>query len=153
VVDRNVSREPGADVAAFDQIVRQQGVLRKPTMRRGFVRGNVVDALPSEAALAEQILIYVGDSGRIRVDTWMTRVDRRETRAMRARQRDPDARLHDAESTHDATALRVILRAVQRVRQRADEERGVSRGKHGVRVERDDVSHALNCITVADDDG
>src|SRR5438445_316594 len=72
---------------------------------------------------------------------------------MRARQRDADARLGETEAAHDASALRIVLRAVERVGECADEEHGVARGQHGVSIERDDVSHTTNRGRVALDDG
>ena len=59
VVDGDVGCKRGTDVAAFDQVMRQQRVFGKPAVRRRLVRGEVIDAFAGEAALAEEILIHV----------------------------------------------------------------------------------------------
>src|SRR5205814_9399747 len=64
VVDVDVGRERGTHVATFDEIMRQQRVLGKTTVGRRLERGNIVDPLAGEAALAEEILIDVGDGRR-----------------------------------------------------------------------------------------
>src|SRR5690606_5109330 len=86
VVDRDVRREAGTRVAAFDQVVREQGILREPAVCRGLERIDVVDAFAGVAALAVQVLVDVGYGCRVRIDARMPGIDRREARLVCARQ-------------------------------------------------------------------
>src|SRR5689334_8657738 len=70
---------------------------------------------------------------------------------MRARQRDRDTRLHDAEAAHHTPQRRVELRTIEWMRHRAHEQRRRARRQHRIRVERDHVAHLANYVHVADD--
>ena len=56
---------------------------------------DIVDPLAGEASFTVQVLVDVGDRGRVRVHAGMPGVDRRETGAIRAPERDPDPRLEN----------------------------------------------------------
>ena len=71
----------------------------------------------------------------------MPRVHDGKARLMRAGQRHTHARLQDAVASHDPTAHGIIHRAIERMRNRADECRCGIRREHRVGVERDDVAH------------
>ncbi len=142
VVDDDVGGQPGAGVAPLDQVVREQRVLREAAVR-GLLEGvDVVDPLPGEAPLAVEVLVDVGDRGGVRVHARVAGVDGGEARAVRAGQRDTHPRLEDAVAAHHAPARRVVDRAVERVGQRADQQRRRVGREHGVGVERDHVAHA-----------
>ena len=84
-------------------------------MRRFFERIDLVDAFAGEASLAVEILINVGDGGRIWIDARMPRVDRSEVRAVCARQRHSDPRLYDAVAFRDAPDSFVVVGTIQRM--------------------------------------
>ncbi len=79
----------------------------------------------------------------------MPGVDGGEPRLACARERHAHARLQNAVASHDATALGVVLGAIQRMRDRADERRCRTARQHGVGVERDDVANAAQPWQVA----
>ena len=69
---------------------------------------------------------------------------------MRARERNPDARLQDPVAAHDATEVGVVHGTVERVRQGSHEERRRVRRKDGVGVQGDHIAHAPHRLEVAD---
>jgi hypothetical protein len=101
VVDLDVGRQPGPRVVPLDQVVREQGVLGEAPVRRPLEGIDVVDPLPGEASLAVEVLVDVGHRRRVGVDSRMPGMDRREVRAVRARQRDADPRLEDPVAADD----------------------------------------------------
>ena len=120
-------------------------------MGRFFERIYVVDPLPGEASLAVEILIHIGYRGRVRIDTGMSRVDRGKVGFVGARERHTDPRLDDPVPLGYASDLRIVVRAVERVRDRSDEQlRRISR-QYRVRVECYDVTHEGEPARVADD--
>ena len=126
----------------FEQIVRQQRVLRHAVLERRHEGVHVVQALAREDAFAEQILIRVGHRRGVRIHARVPRVQPREQRARRARERDAHARLQNAVAFGDAARPRVERRPVQRMGDDADQlPRGIA-GQAGVAVERDAVPHA-----------
>ncbi len=151
VVDVDVRRQTGARVAPLDEVVRQKAVLGKAPLRRTLEGIDVVDPLPGEAPLAVQVLVHVGHGRRVRIDARMPRVDGGEVRAIGARQRHADARLEDPVAAHDTPARGVVHGAVQRMRQRADEQRGRVRRKDRVGVQGDHVAGRPDRLHVADD--
>ena len=103
----DVRDERDARVQALEQVVRQQRVLRHGVFERRGERVDVVEALAGEDAFAEQILVGVGDRGRVGIDAGVPGVEPREQRAGRARERDADARLEDAVALGDAADRRI----------------------------------------------
>src|SRR5450759_3746277 len=81
----------------------------------------------------------------------MSRVDRGEVGFMRTRERHADPWLDDSVPLGDMSDIRIVVRAVERVRDRSDEKlRRVSR-QHRVRVERYDVAYEREPARIADD--
>ena len=64
----DVGHEPGPREDALEQVVAQQRVLGHAVRHRRCERVDVVDPLAGEAALAEQVLVHVGDGGGVGVD-------------------------------------------------------------------------------------
>ena len=140
VDDLDVGHETRARVEPFEEIVREQRILRHTAIEGRLERIDVVEALAGEDPLVEQVLIGIGHGGRVGVDARMSGVDTREDRARRARHRDTDARLQDAVALGDAPQRRIDLRLIQRVKNDADQGlRGIAR-QVGIRVERDAVA-------------
>ena len=146
----DVRDERDARVQAFEQVVRQQRVLRNRIFERRGERVDVVQALPGEDALAEQVLVGVGDGGRVRVDAGVTRVQPREQRAGSARERDTDARLEDAVPLGDTATRRIERRPIQRMGDDANQLPGGVARQSRVAVERDAVTHLRQDRRVAD---
>ena len=102
VDDLDVGDQGRPRIEAFEEIVRQQRVLRHPALERRGERVDIVEALAGENAFVEQVLVDVGHGGRVRVDAGVAGVGPREQRARRARHRDADARLQDPVALGDA---------------------------------------------------
>ncbi len=129
----------------------EDAVLRKPAPQRALERIHVVDALADERALVEEVLVDVGDGARVRVDAGVVRAELGIARAVGARQVYGHARLQDAVAVgHDLLAL-VVVRAVQGMRQRADELAGRVARQLRVGIQRDHVLHLLQHRGRADD--
>ena len=60
VVDNDITGKPGAGIVAFEQIVREQHVLRKAAFRDTLEDLDIVDPFAGVTALAVEILIYIG---------------------------------------------------------------------------------------------
>ena len=90
---------------ALEQIVAQHRVVGHAALQRGLEGVDVVDALAGVGALAEQVLVDVGDRRRVGIDAAVAGEDALEQRAFRAdRQRRRDARLQHAVALDDAAA-------------------------------------------------
>ena len=84
---------------AFEQIVAEHRVFGDAALQRRLHRVDVVEALAGEGALAEHVLIEVGDGEDVRVEAAIGREDALEERGFVAGgQRRRDARLQDASS-------------------------------------------------------
>jgi hypothetical protein len=70
----DVGHQGSAGVESFEEVVRQQRILRDASVERGGEGVHVVQALAGENALGEQILVNVGNGGGIRVHTRMASV-------------------------------------------------------------------------------
>ena len=150
VDELHVRDERDARVEAFEQIVREQRVLGNRVLERRVERVDVVQALAGEDAFAEQVLIGVGHRRRVRIDAGVARVQPREQRSGGARERDADPRLQDAVALGDAARSRIEGRAVQRMRDDADQlPRRIARQAR-VAVERDAVAHLRQDREIAD---
>ena len=90
---------------ALEEIVAQERVLGDPSRERGLEGVHVVDALAGVGALAEEILVHVGDGERVGIDAARAREDALEERALAAgRQRRRDARLQHRVALDHAAA-------------------------------------------------
>ena len=90
---------------------------------------DVVHPLAGEAPLAVEVLVDVGDGRGVGIDAGLARLDGGEERAIRAGERDADPRLEDAVAAHDPAERRVVLGAVERVGERADQVAGRRRAE------------------------
>ena len=132
VDDFHVGDERGPRVESFEEIVRQQRVVRHAPIEHRAEGVDFVQALAGEDALVKEVLIDVRDRGRIRIDAGVARVRAREGRAERARHRHADARLQDAVALHDAADHGIDARAVEGMRDDADELLGRVAGQERV---------------------
>jgi hypothetical protein len=63
----DIGDESGTGEQPLEQVVTQQRVLRHPPRERRLERVDVVDPLSRVGPLAEQVLVHIGDRGRIGV--------------------------------------------------------------------------------------
>ncbi len=68
----DIAHQGRACIPAFQQVVAQNEIFRKPTIHGLAKRINVIDALADERALPESILVDIRDLAGIRIDTRVT---------------------------------------------------------------------------------
>ena len=151
VDDLDVRDESRAGVEALEQVVREERVLRDAALERRDERVHVVQPLPGEDALSEEVLVCVGYGPRIGIHPGVARVDAGEQRVRGAGLSDRDARLEDAVSLGDPPQPRVHVRLVERMREDPDQRAGRSAREPSVGVERQDVADGREDPDVADD--
>ena len=149
----HIAEQPRSRVAAFEQVVAEDAVLRQPAGEGAFEGVDVVDALADERAFTEPILVDVGHGARVGVDAGVAAAQPRVAAAVAAGQTDTDARLQDAVALgHDRAVIAAAeARPVQRVRHRRDELRGGVARQLRVGVQRDDVANTGQRAGVAHD--
>ena len=150
---QHVAQQSGAGITAFEKVVAQDSVLGEASAKRMLEGIDVVNPLADERALAEHVLIDIRDGARIRVDAWLAAIKSGEARAVRPRQADGHARLHDAVALGDQALRFVVAGAIQRMAHGGDElPRRVAR-QLGVGVQGNDVFDIGQGRNVADDQG
>ncbi len=151
LVERRVAHEPGARVAAFEQIVTEDAIIGKPMVQRLLEGIDLVDALADERAFTEQILIDVGDAAGIRVEAGLAAMQLCVTRSVRAGQACCHTRLQDAVTFNHPSLRNVVARAIQRMRHCPDElPRRVARQLR-IGVQRDHVFDVAQDVGIPDD--
>ena len=91
----------------------------------------------------KQVLIHIGNCGRVRVDAAGAGENSLEKRAFAiSGKRRRHARLHHAVTIYNPTQSRAELRPIQGMRHGADQARRSPTRKSCIRVERDDVTHS-----------
>jgi hypothetical protein len=120
--------------------VAQERVLRDAASQSGGERVHVVNSLAGVRALAEKILVHVGDRGGIGIEPGWTCVDALEERPVAIRgHRGRDPRLKDAVSLDDAALGGVERRLVEGMGHGADQTVHDASGQMRVGVEGDHV--------------
>ena len=149
----HVADQAAARVAAFQQVVAEDAVLRQAIAQHVFEGVDVVDPLADERAFAEQVLVDVGHGAGVGVDAEITAEQACVARAVGAGQAQSDARLQDAVAADHPRRLgrAAQARAVQRVRHGGHELAGHVARQQRVGVQRDDVAHLAQRGGVADD--
>ncbi len=143
VEELDVGDQARSGEGALQQVVAQQRVLGCAIGQRLLEGIDVVDPLAGVGALTEEVLVDVGDRGRVGVDARGARVDTLVDGCLvLGRQGRGDPRLQDGVSVHDPSRVRVEHRAVQRVCHRAHETCGGTPWQSGVGIEGDDVANA-----------
>ena len=135
----DVRDQAGACITAFDQIVRQNPVVRE-TAREGLLECvDIVDPLADERALAKDVLVDIRDGTRVGVDAGLATAQQFVIRRVGCRQAGGHAWLQDAVAARDALQGRIEHRAVQWMRHGGDElARGFAR-QLGIGIQGDDV--------------
>ena len=74
----DICGESCSRVSALDEIMTKQGVARKTSVENGIEDRDFIDTFAGETALAEQVLIGIGNSARVDVESALARVDGRQ---------------------------------------------------------------------------
>src|SRR5688572_18819949 len=96
LIKLHVAEQARPRVTAFEQVVAQDTILRKPACEGLLECVYVVDAFAYVGAFAEEVLVNVGHRARIRVDAGLAAAEPRIPRAVQLRQARSDARLQNA---------------------------------------------------------
>ena len=80
----------------------EYAVFRESIFEGALERVDVVDAFADERAFAEHVLVNIGDSARVRIDTRLAAEQPRIPRLVDCRHAHRDARLQDAVTLGDA---------------------------------------------------
>ena len=140
----DIGQQPRAREHALEEIVAEERALRDLPLQRGLEDVDVVDALARVRAPLEEVLVDVGDRGRVGVHAAGAGDDPLVGRAAGAgRQRRRDPGLQDPVAADDASLPRLETRPVERVRDRPDQTIGGPLGKSGIGIQGDDVANPL----------
>ncbi|OQB82730.1 MAG: hypothetical protein BWX88_03761 [Planctomycetes bacterium ADurb.Bin126] len=137
----HVVDEPATGVAALDQVMAQDAVVRKTPVQRGRERLHVVHALARELGLANYIVVHVGHLARVRVQPHLARHQPRVPRLLGRQQAHRQPRLENAVPLSHAGGPLVQLRTVDRVRDAAHHFPHRLRRQLRVAVQGDHVPH------------
>ena len=142
VEELDVGHQPGPGEDALEQVVAQERVLGYPVRHRRAEGVEVVDPLAGEAPLAEQVLVDVGDGGRVRVDPGRSGEDPLEDRCLvLGRQRRGDPWLEHAVALGHPAGPRIEGRLVERMGDRPHEAPHRPARQPRIGIERDHVAH------------
>ena len=140
----HVGGQSSASEHALEEVMAEERILRHPALQGGLVGVEVVDPLPRVGPFAEQVLIHVGDGGRVGVHPSGPGDDALVDRAGRPRRQGRcQPGLEDRVPFDDAAHPRVEPGPVQRVRQGAHEATDGPQRKPRVGVQCDDEAHIL----------
>src|ERR1043166_5260521 len=150
VDDLAVAHKRGSREEPFEEVVGEQSVFRNPVPQCRGERVNVVESLARVDALAEKILINIGNGSRVWIDAGVPRVNAREERTLGAREGHADARLKNAVTFRHPSELGVEARPVERMEDGSQElPRRVPR-EPGVPIEGDRESNVRQDGTITD---
>ena len=151
-VQDHVRQQCGPTVAAFQQVVAENRVLREVSAPM-IERIDIVNSLADKRTFSKQVLIHVRDNPRIRINTRIAAEQSHEPRSIRTRETDADSRLQNCVAMNHSLSSRIQHRPIQRMGHRRDHfASGISR-KLGVCVQRDDVPHLQENYDVTDNAG
>ena len=139
----DIGHQPGAGEDPLEKVVAEDRILGDSSLEGGLESIDIVDALAGERALAEEILIHVGDGKGIGIHAGGAGEDALESRSFASRrQGGGDARLQHAIAGDDPPGLRIELGTVQRMGHLAHEPLHGAAGQPRIGVQGDDVAHA-----------
>ena len=78
VDDFDIGSQSRSRVRALYEVMAKQGVSRETILKHGMEDGDFINALAGKAALAKQILIGIGNSARVYIESALARVDGRQ---------------------------------------------------------------------------
>ena len=139
--DLDVRDESGPGEGPLEQVVAEERPLGHPVGERCLEGVDVVDPLARIGTEPEQILVYVGNRGGIRVDSARAGVHALKQGAFAPhRQGWRDARLHDRVALEHVTGGRIEPGPAQRVSHLAHQPPRRIPRQPGIRIERYDVA-------------
>ena len=138
--DFDVGDQSGPGEGALEEVVAEKCSLGHAIGERRLEGIDVIDAFAGIGAQPEEILVHVGDGGRIRIDAARAGEHALKERAFAARrQRRRDPRLQHRVALEHLTARRIEPGPVQRMSHLADQTPHRISRQPGIRIERDDV--------------
>ena len=138
-VEFHVADQGGAGVARFQQIVAENGVLRKASGHGSLEGVHIVNSFADERAFLEKILIHVGHLPRVRIDAGLAGEKPGEPGSPGAGQTDAHARLQNAVAFDDTSVLGIELADDSTDGPSCRPAAGGIARHLGVGVERDDI--------------
>ena len=153
VDDLDVGDEAGAGIGAFDEVVREEGVAGEAALEDLMENADLVDAFACEDALAEEVLIDVGDGAGIDVEASFAGVERGKSRARCRSDADTDAWLQDAVPSGDDASPGVDDGLIERVGDGTDHACRGGAGKLCIGIEGNDVTDVGEHVQRAGFDG
>ena len=103
-------------IAAFQQVVTEDEILRKASIDGLTKRVHIVDALADERPLPEHILVDIRYLARVGIDARLAREQFGEARLACTGQADRRARLQDRVAFDDASLAGIVDRPIERMR-------------------------------------
>ena len=137
-------------MAAFQQVVAEDEVLRECAFQHLLEHAQVIDALAAERALVEDILIQLERSRSVHIQPAEAGHELRIAALVGDLHVDVDPRLHDAVAAVHALAVSAQPGLVQRVRHRPDELLRRVEHQLGVSVQRDDEAYERVTVRLRD---
>ena len=151
IIELNITGQAHSNVSAFNQIVAQQPLLRKPCGKHATEGAHIINPFAVVGGFPGQILVNVRDSFRVWVDSNGVREETAERGGTGARQGRAHARLDDRVCASENSACGIEARLVQGVCQGFDHPAGGAVRKLRVAVQRDDEPHVRKTAWVADE--
>jgi len=141
LIHHDIGDQPDAGVDPLEQVMAEQGVLRRAAVQAALEGIDVVDALAHIDAAAEQILIDVGDGIGVQVQADIAREDAAEVRVVGAGRDNLGAGLEQPIPAAHPARLGIGRGAVERMGQGCDERTRAVAAQDGIGVQGDDVPH------------
>src|SRR4030067_2932622 len=95
IIELNITGQPHSDVSAFNQVMDQQPLYRNPPRQHSTEGAHIIDTLAMVGAFTGQILIDIGNSLSVWVNSDRVCEESDERRGTRARKRWAHARWGD----------------------------------------------------------
>ncbi len=146
LVDDHVADQGGTTVHTLEKVVAEHGALRHRVSQAGLEGGHVVEALAGIDALAEEILIRVGDGECVDVQPAVPREYPGEQVPGRSDRVDLHTRLDNGVARRDRARRAIDHRLVERVGDGAHQAPGRLHGQQGIGVQGDDVARIAELV-------
>ena len=113
LIELHIAQQTGPGVTPFQQIVAENPVFGQPPGQGPFECVHFIDALADERAFAEQVLVYIGNGARIRIDAGLAGAHVRIPRLVHAGQAHRHPWLNNAVPGNDALPAFVVTRTIE----------------------------------------
>src|SRR5229473_4940914 len=139
--DFGIGHQPHTRVGSLDQVVAKKCVLRETAVQNAVDDLNFVNPFSREDSLAVEVLVNIGDSPRVNIESGLSGIDVREARARSALYAHPYTGLKNAVARDHDVLLRINDGLVQWMRQGANQALGRAARQLRVGVKSDDESY------------